>query len=142
MKYSPLYFFFIVMCYINDKSSKGPKRAKEDVECWKIMDLLLDEGKEVLYSPLVAGPGYNIGDTICCAVRKFKNNRLNAWWLRRKKFFYGEVVHAYVNKSRFSRSYRPWVRCIIPKGPYYWTDGKEIVAFDIRLEEIIKEEFP
>jgi len=142
MKYSPLYFFFIVMCYINDKTSKGPKRAKKDVECWKIMDLLLDGGKEVLYSPIVPGPGYNIGDTIHCAVRKFKNNRLNAWWLHRKRLFNGEVVHAYIKKSGGSRSYRPWVRCVIPKGSYYWTDGDEIVAFDIRLEEIIKEEVP
>jgi len=140
MKYSPLYFFLISMCYTNCGLSKGPYRAKKDIQCWKIMDLFLDEdGGESLYSPVFPGPGYKIGDTIHCAVRKFKNNRLNAWWFRRKIFFNGEVVHAYVNKTSPSRSYRPWVRCIIPKGSYYWTDGDEIVAFDIRLEEIIKE---
>lgn len=137
MKYSPLYFFCVVMCYICGKTSKGPKRAKEDIECWKEMDLCPDNN--LLYSPIMTGPGYKLGDTIHCAVRKFKNNRLNALCLRRRRFLEGEVVHAYVSKNFPSHWYHALVKCIIPKGSYYWTDGEEIVAFDIRLEEIIKE---
>lgn len=137
MKYSPLYFFFVIMCYVHGKESKGPKRAKKDIECWKEMDLCPDNN--LLYSPIMTGPGYKLGDTIHCAVRKFKNNRLNAFWLRRRRFLEGEVVHAYISKNFPNHWYHTLVKCIIPKGSYYWTDGEEIVAFDIRLKEIIKE---
>ena len=128
------------MCYVHGKNSKGPKRAKENIECWKEMDLSPDT--KLLYSPIMPGPGYKLGDTIHCAVRKFKNNRLNALWLRRRKYLGGEVVHAYVDENFPSHWYHALVKCIIPKGSYYWTDGEEIVAFDIQLKEIVQEPIP
>lgn len=131
-----LYFFFTFMCYFHRGRSKGPKRARKNIECWKVMDLS-DSG--LLYSSIMSGPGYKLGDTIHCAVRKFRNNRLNALWLRRKICLEGEVVHAYVNKNFSKLRHYVVVKCIIPKGSYYWTDGEEIVAFDMRLEEIVKQ---
>jgi len=119
------------MCYYNGSLSKGPFKAKEDIECWKIMDLC--EGK--LYSSVMPAGPYLIDDTIKCTKRLSRFNWLNAYLLNFKDFFNGEVVHAYKTKPRcyFNWSFRVIVKCIIPKGTYYWYSDDEIVATEMKI---------
>lgn len=124
-------FIQFIMCYFNSSLSKGPFKAKEDKECWKVMDLY--DGK--LYSSLMSTGPYTIGDTIKCAKRLSKFNWLNAYLLNFKTFFNGEVVHAYKTKPHcfFLMSHRVIVKCIIPKGTYYWYSTNEIVATEMKI---------
>jgi len=118
------------MCYFNGSLSKGPFKAKEDIECWKVIDLY--EGK--LYSSVMPTGPYAIGDVIKCAKRLSRFNWLNAYLLNFKDFFNGEVVHAYKTKLWLAR----WgslvlIKCIIPKGTYYWYSTTEIVATEMKI---------
>jgi hypothetical protein len=118
------------MCYLNDDLSKGPFKAKEDVECWKIMDIYDGE----LYSAVMPAGPYLIGDTIKCAERITRFNWLNARLLNLKVFFTSEVVHAYKTKPSLPRwSWRVIVKCIIPKGTYYWYSDDQIVATKMKI---------
>jgi len=118
------------MCYFNGSLSKGPFKAKEDIECWKVMDLC--DGK--LYSSLMPAGPYTIGDTIKCAKRLSRFKWLNAYLLNFKDFFNGEVVHAYKTKPGcFGWGCRVLVKCIIPKGTYYWYSTTEIVATEMKI---------
>lgn len=119
------------MCYLNDDLSKGPFKAKEDVECWKIMDLSNDDK---LYSAVMPTGPYANGDTIKCVKRLCVFNWLNARLLNFKVFFNGEVVHAYKAKPNLPRwSWRVIVKCIIPKGTYYWYRDDQIVATKMKI---------
>lgn len=118
------------MCYFNGSLSKGPFKAKEDIGCWKIMDLY--DGK-LCPSVISAGP-YISGDIIKCAKRLSRFNWLNAHLLNFKDFFNGEVVHAYKTKPCFyGWDTRVIVKCIIPKGTYYWYSTTEIVATEMKI---------
>lgn len=119
------------MCYYNGSLSKGPFKAKEDIECWKVMESC--DGK--LYSALMPTGPYTIGDTIKCAKRLSKFNWLNAYLLNFKDFFNGEVVHAYKTKPCYPLGwpFRLIVKCVIPKGTYYWYSTTEIVATEMKI---------
>lgn len=120
------------------------KKAKEDIVCYKEMQLT-QGGIRSLYYP--KDKVYKPGDFITPACKLFPISLIHAWLIDNFiDCLEGEVVYAYDTKWFNERALRSFslfsvVKCIIPKGEYYWHDTRtgHIVATKLQIKDIYLE---
>ena len=115
------------------------KKAETDIICYKVMEL---DYKNMLHSPIWNKHiSYRLGSKIKAAKKLSWFKKRNVQLINTLPRFNGEVVHSFTtNKISITSGFPSvMVKCIIPKGEYYWenTHYEEYASLSLKIIQIL-----
>jgi len=116
------------------------KKAETDIICYKIMEL---DYKNMLHSPIWNKHiSYRLGSKIKAAKKLSWFRKRNVRLINTLPQLNGEVVHSFTNNINTdigTSSPNVVVKCVIPKGEYYWenTHYEEYASLSMKIIQIL-----
>ena len=115
------------------------QKAEQDIVCYKIMELDNNNGlHSLIYQTCIT---YYPGSKIRAHTKLSWFKKRNVELINALDKLNGEVVHSVIDyHTAFMRKYSPEVivKCIIPKGEYYWVNHRngEYASLSLKIIEI------